>query len=151
MTLPGTKGEVSPESIWKTASSAVGSHPRRETGPSPHYWGHCGPKSSKPCKGKPFDLSNELELESQKGNPAYVNSRQNRFVAGGGISLGLKTKLGLRVCKPNCFGARLSQDIKQRSQLKLKNDQNHPVLPNCRAICLLCYRTMGKSGCILWC
>jgi hypothetical protein len=30
-------------------------------------WEHCGPKSAKKlCKGKPFDVSNELELESQK-------------------------------------------------------------------------------------
>ena len=55
MTTPGTEGEVSPESLGKTASSAVGSH--------------CGPKSAKPCKGKPFDLSSELESVLQKGNP----------------------------------------------------------------------------------
>ena len=47
MTTPGTQGEVSPESMGKTASSAVGSPLRRETGPSPHYWEHCGTKSAK--------------------------------------------------------------------------------------------------------
>jgi hypothetical protein len=42
---------------------------RRETGPSPYCGEHCGPKSAKPCKGKPFDLWSELESVLQKGNP----------------------------------------------------------------------------------
>jgi hypothetical protein len=42
---------------------------RRVSFVAPHNWEHCGPKSAKPCRGKPFDLWNELELESQKGNP----------------------------------------------------------------------------------
>jgi hypothetical protein len=52
MTTPGTQGEVSPESMGKAASSAVESPPRRETGPSPHYWEHCGPKSAKTLQRK---------------------------------------------------------------------------------------------------
>src|ERR1700683_2991625 len=68
MTTPGTQGEVSPESIGKTASSAVRSPAHAKPAPSPHYWEHCGPKSA-PCRGKPFDLWNELELERKKGDP----------------------------------------------------------------------------------
>jgi len=42
---------------------------RRETG-SPCTIGNTADQNRlKPCKGKPFDLSNELELENQKGNP----------------------------------------------------------------------------------
>ena len=42
---------------------------RRETG-SPCTIGNTADQTRlKPCKGKPFDLSNELELENQKGNP----------------------------------------------------------------------------------
>jgi hypothetical protein len=42
---------------------------RRETGHFRNYLGHCGTKSAKALQRKPFELPNELELESQKGNP----------------------------------------------------------------------------------
>jgi hypothetical protein len=69
MTTPGTQGEVSPESMGKTASSAVGSPPDAKPA-SPCTTGNTADQNRlKPCKGKPFNLSNELELENQKGNP----------------------------------------------------------------------------------
>ncbi len=71
MTTPGTQGEVSPESMGKTASSAIGSPPDAKPA-SPCTTGNTADQNRlKPCKGKPFDLSNELELESQKGNPGF--------------------------------------------------------------------------------
>jgi hypothetical protein len=43
---------------------------RRKTGLCPHYWEHCPHQNRlKPCGGKPFELSNEPELESRNGNP----------------------------------------------------------------------------------
>ena len=68
MTTPGTQGEVSPESMGKTASSAVGSPPRRKTGLSPHYWEHCGTKSAKTLQRKAIRTMEKVEVESQKGN-----------------------------------------------------------------------------------
>ena len=47
MTTPGMQGEVSPESMGKTASSAVEGPARRETGHFRNYWEHCGTKSAK--------------------------------------------------------------------------------------------------------
>jgi len=47
MTTPGMQGEVSPESMGKTASSAVGEPAQRETGHFRNYWEHCGTKSAK--------------------------------------------------------------------------------------------------------
>jgi hypothetical protein len=47
MTTPGMQGEVSPESMGKTASSAVGEPTRRETGHFRNDWEHCGTKSAK--------------------------------------------------------------------------------------------------------
>ena len=69
MTTPGMQGEVSPESMGKTASSAVGSPSDAKPAP-PRTTGNTADQNRlKPCRGKPFDLWNELELESQKGNP----------------------------------------------------------------------------------
>jgi hypothetical protein len=69
MTTPRIKGEVSPESTGKAASSAVGSSADAKPA-SPRTTGdHAEQNRLKPCTGKPFQLSNELELESQKGNP----------------------------------------------------------------------------------
>src|SRR5271170_1640854 len=39
--------EVSPESMGKPASSAVGEPAQRETGHFRNYWEHCGTKSAK--------------------------------------------------------------------------------------------------------
>src|SRR5260370_39737452 len=77
MTTPGTHvaridGENGIFSRWEPR--------RRDTGASPHYGEHCGPKSAKPCRGKPFDLWNELELESQKGNPAKKSAREKAMI-----------------------------------------------------------------------
>ena len=69
MTTPGTLGEVSPESVGKKGSSAVGSPPDAKPA-SPCTTGNTADQNRlKPCKGKQFDRSNELELENQKGNP----------------------------------------------------------------------------------
>ena len=63
------QGEVSPESIGKTRLQ-----PRRRTGPTRNrplpqlLWNTVEQSWLKPCPGKPFELSKELELESQKGN-----------------------------------------------------------------------------------
>jgi hypothetical protein len=68
MTAPGPQGEVSPESMGKTASSAVGSPPDAKPA-SPRTTGnHAEQNRLKPCRGKPFHLWNELKFESQKGN-----------------------------------------------------------------------------------
>jgi hypothetical protein len=68
MMAPGTQGEVSPESMAKTASSAVGSPPDAKP-TSPRTTGNNAKQNQlKPCRGKPFDLWKELKFESQKGN-----------------------------------------------------------------------------------
>jgi len=48
-----------------------GSFSRREPAmtkpaPPPHYWERCGPKSAKPCRGKPFDLQNGVGIGKSK-------------------------------------------------------------------------------------
>ena len=68
MTTPGMQGEVSPESMGKTASSAVEDPPDAKPATSATT-GNTAEQNRQPCTGKPFELSNELELESQKGNP----------------------------------------------------------------------------------
>jgi len=67
MTTPGMQGEVSPESMGKCIISRRRSA-RRETGHFRNYWNTAKQNRLKPCTGKPFELTNELELESQKGN-----------------------------------------------------------------------------------
>jgi hypothetical protein len=63
----GMQGEVSPESMGKTAPSAVETAPERDNGDSPNYLGTLRDQSRlRPCAGKPFELSNQLQLESQK-------------------------------------------------------------------------------------
>ena len=74
MTAPGTQGEVSPESMGKTASSAVGS-PRLETRLSRITGNHAEQSRLKPCRGKPFHLWKELKFESQ--NPVYQLHRES--------------------------------------------------------------------------
>jgi hypothetical protein len=69
MTMPETQGEVSPKSMGKTASSAVWNPPDAKSAPSATTGNTATQNRLKPCRGKPFELSNELELESQKGNP----------------------------------------------------------------------------------
>jgi hypothetical protein len=67
MTTPGMRGEVSPESMGKIHHQPSEAH-RRETRHFRNYLGTAEQSRLKPCTGKPFELSNELELESQKGN-----------------------------------------------------------------------------------
>jgi hypothetical protein len=56
MTMPETQGEVSPESMGKTASSAVGSPPDAKPAP-PRTTGNTAEQNRlKPCRGKLFDL-----------------------------------------------------------------------------------------------
>jgi hypothetical protein len=67
MTAPGTQGEVSPKSIEKTASSAVGSPPDAKLA-SRTPGNQAEQNRLKPCRAKPSDLWKELKFESQKGN-----------------------------------------------------------------------------------
>jgi hypothetical protein len=62
MTAPGTQGEVSSESMGKTASSAVG----RETGLSPHYWEPCGTKPTKTLPRKAVRSMERVEVRKSK-------------------------------------------------------------------------------------
>ena len=74
MTTPGTQGEVSAESLGKTASSPVGSPPDAKTA-SPRTTGNTAHQNRlKPCRGKPFELLKRLKFESQKGNPRLTYS-----------------------------------------------------------------------------
>ena len=52
MTTLGAQGEVSPESMGKTASSAVGSPPDAKAVFPRNTWEHCGPKSAKTLQRK---------------------------------------------------------------------------------------------------
>ena len=74
MTTPGMQGEVSPESMGKTASSAVEGPPDAKTGHFRNDWEHRGTKSVKPCTGKPFELSNESDWKVKKEIPDYYSS-----------------------------------------------------------------------------
>ena len=70
MTTPGTQGEVSPESMKKAASTAVGSPLDAKPVSPPHYWEHRGRRlATGPCPGMQFDLWKALELESKKEIP----------------------------------------------------------------------------------
>src|SRR6202030_1884595 len=73
MTTPGTQRDASPESIGKTACRPVGSPP--DAKPASHCTtGNTADQNRlKPCTGKPFELSNELDLESQKEIPADLH------------------------------------------------------------------------------
>jgi len=65
MTTPGMQGEVSPESIGKTRLQPSKARPTRNR-PLPQLLGNTAEQSwLKPCLGKLFELSNELELGSQ--------------------------------------------------------------------------------------
>ena len=60
----GTQGEVSLKSMGKTAPSAVGNPPDAKPG-HPRTTGNTADQNRlMPCTGKPFELSNESELES---------------------------------------------------------------------------------------
>ena len=72
MATPGMQGVVSPESMGKTASSAVGSPPDAKPATSATTGNTAEQNRLTPCTGKPFELSNKLELESQKGNPGLT-------------------------------------------------------------------------------
>jgi hypothetical protein len=62
------QGEESPESMGKTVSSAVEGPPDVKPATSATTGNTAEQNRLKPCAGKPFELSNELELEGQKGN-----------------------------------------------------------------------------------
>jgi hypothetical protein len=69
MTTTGMQGEVSPESTGKIRLQPSKARPTRKR-PLPQLPGNTVEQSRlKPCTEKPFELSNDLELESQKGNP----------------------------------------------------------------------------------
>ena len=72
MTTPGMQGEVSPESMEKMHHQPSEARPTRNP-PLPQLLGNTAEQSRlKPCTGKPFELSNELEFESQKRNPGSI-------------------------------------------------------------------------------
>ena len=68
MTAPVTQGEVSSESMGKTASSAVGSRPDAKPASPRTPGNHAEQNRLKPCRGKPFDLCKDLKFQSQEGN-----------------------------------------------------------------------------------
>ena len=77
MTTPGMQGEVSPESMRETGLQPSKARPTRNR-PLPQLLGDTAEQSRlKPCRGKPFELPNELELESQKRNPGLKSSDVN--------------------------------------------------------------------------
>jgi hypothetical protein len=62
------QGEVSPESMGKMHPAVEG--PPDAKPPTSATTGNTSEQIRlNPCTGKPFELSNELEFESQKGNP----------------------------------------------------------------------------------
>jgi hypothetical protein len=82
MTTPGMQGEVSPESMRETGLQPSKARPTRNR-PLPQLLGDTAEQSRlKPCRGKPFELPNELELESQKGNPGLDGPEQGSGVVG---------------------------------------------------------------------
>jgi hypothetical protein len=88
MTTPGMQGEVSRESMGKTASSAVGEPAQRETGHFRTTGKTAEQNRLQPCTGKPFELANELELDSQKGNLRLICHAAKSFA---------RTPLALRI------------------------------------------------------
>jgi hypothetical protein len=69
MMAPGTQGEVSPKSIGKTVSSAVGNPPDAKPATSATTKEHCGTKSAKALHRKPIELSIDSELKVKKEIP----------------------------------------------------------------------------------
>ena len=70
----GMQGEVSPESMGKTASSADGESAQRESGHFRNYWKHCGTKSAKALHRKAVQVIERAGMKSQKGIPAITLS-----------------------------------------------------------------------------
>jgi hypothetical protein len=71
MTTPETQGKVSPESMRKTASSAVKT-PAAAKPAAPCITGnHAERNRLKPCTGAPVDVRNELKFEVKKEIPVY--------------------------------------------------------------------------------
>ena len=69
MTTPGMQGEVSPESMGKMHHQPSAARPTRNR-PLPQLLGNTAEQSRlKPCTGKPFELSNQLELKVKKEIP----------------------------------------------------------------------------------
>jgi hypothetical protein len=68
MTTPGMQGEVSPESMGKTAFSAAEGSLDAKPAPSRTTGNTAEQDRLKPCRRKPFDLWKELTFGSQKGN-----------------------------------------------------------------------------------
>jgi len=65
------QGEVSPESMGKLHHQPSEARSTRNP-PLPQLLGNFAEQSRlKPCTGKPFELLNELEFESQKGNSGW--------------------------------------------------------------------------------
>jgi hypothetical protein len=73
MTAPRTQGEVSPESMGKTASSAVGSPPDAKPASPCTPGNHAEQNRLKPCRGKPFDLWKQLKSKVKKEIPVKTN------------------------------------------------------------------------------
>ncbi len=62
MTRPGMQGEVSPESMGKAASSAVGSPPDAKPVSPCSAGNHAEQNWIKPCRVKPFDLKSKRKI-----------------------------------------------------------------------------------------
>jgi hypothetical protein len=77
MTTPGMQGEVSPESMGKTASSTVGEPAQRETGHFRNYWEHCGTKSAKALHWKAVRAVERAGIgQSKRKIPAHMPCSQ---------------------------------------------------------------------------
>jgi hypothetical protein len=72
MTTPGMRGEVSPESMGKTAFSAAEGSSDAKPGHFRNYWEHCGTKSVKALHSKAVRAIEEGGIQSQKGNPGSM-------------------------------------------------------------------------------
>jgi hypothetical protein len=65
----GLAGEVSADAPGKRVFRGVACSPEAKPAPSGTAGNTVEQCRLKPCTGKPFELTDELELESQKGNP----------------------------------------------------------------------------------
>jgi hypothetical protein len=82
MTTPGTQGEVSPESMGKTASLAVGKPARRETGHFRNYWEHCGIKSAKALHRKAVRAIERAAIGKSKRKFPFSTAAQRSAESG---------------------------------------------------------------------
>ena len=68
----GLAGEVSADAPGKRVFRGVACSPEAKPAPSGTAGNTVEQCRLKPCTGKPFEVTDELELESQKGNPGLI-------------------------------------------------------------------------------